>query len=224
MDFDSTFASINEFGGVDYAPHNKGVTPIFFVEAILDEGATEREGRTVYVDKERVRIHIVGDSTAATHPVDAGIIARFRDQYEAWKRKQTGSHINGMPLSKWPISTPGMVRELESLNILSVEDLAAVSDGNIQNLTNGRAMREKAIAWLKSSTDGAAVMKYAAEANRLREEVAELRKMISSLGGNANDSDKHPNPRAAWTAERRAKQAATIAARKPQAAEMGNEA
>lgn len=216
MDMSSTFASINEYGGVDYAPHNKGVTPIFFVEAVLDEAATEREGMTRYVDKERVRIHIVGDSTAATHPVDAGIIARFRDQYEAWKRKESGSHIVGMPLSKWPMSTPGMMRELEALNIFSVEDVASVSDGNIQNLTNGRAIREKAIAWLKSATDGAAVMKYAAEANRLREEVAELREVVRSLGvgGDTNKNKPHKqHKRTPWTEERRAKQAATIAAR-----------
>src|SRR6267154_5920257 len=103
MDFDSTFAAINEFGQVDFAPHNKGITPVFFIEPILDPAASEREGHTVYRDMERVRIYIAGDSlSAATHPVDAGIRARFRDQYEAWKRKKSGSHINGMPLSKWP--------------------------------------------------------------------------------------------------------------------------
>ena len=73
MEFDPpTFASINEWGNVDFAPHNKGVTPVFFVEAVQDHGASEKEGRTVYVDKERVRIYVVGDSsTVATHPVDA---------------------------------------------------------------------------------------------------------------------------------------------------------
>jgi hypothetical protein len=235
MDFDpSAFAAINAFGGVDFAPHNKGITPIFFVEAVLDEGASEREGRTVYVDKERVRIHIVGDSTAATHPVDAGIIARFRDQYDAWKRKESGAHIKGMPLSKWPMATPAMVRELESLHIYSVEDLAAVSDGNVQNLTNGRAWRDRAAAWLRSSEEGpAAAMKYAAQAQRLREEVAELKKMLAELVGGKHGADKvtgakerefldqkparrrttKAKKKSAWTPERRAKQAEILKAR-----------
>jgi hypothetical protein len=239
MDFDSTFASINEYGGVDYAPHNKGVTPVFFVEAVQDHAASEREGRTVYVDKERVRLYVVGDSaTVATHPVDAGIIARFRDQYEAWKRKQTGSHIVGMPLSKWPMATPGMVRECESLNIFSVEDLAAVSDGNIQNMTNGRSIREKAIAWLKSATDGAAIMKYAAESQRLREDLGLAMERIAILEGKKSAMRSEAIPRevarelvkkkpirrkwpqnkkdgrkAAWTPERRKAAAEAVKAR-----------
>ena len=183
MDFGSAFAEINAFGGVDYAPHNKGVKPIFFTEAVHDLAASEREGRAVYVDKERVRIHIVGEDTAATHPVDEAIKARFREHYDAWKRKESGAHITGMPLAKWPMATPAMIRELEMLHIYSVEDLAAVSDTNVHNLTNGRANREQAIAWLRSASDGpATAMKYAAEAQRLRDEVAELKKLILAAG------------------------------------------
>lgn len=222
MDFDSTFASINDFGGVDYAPHNKGITPVFFIEPVIDERASEQEGRQVYRDMERVRICIAGDSlSAATHPVDAGIIARFHDHYTAWKSKRAGSHIVGTPLSKWPMGTPGLIKECEFLNIYSVEDLGAVSDGNVENLSNGRAIREKARAWLKSATDGAAAMKYAAEASRLREEVAELKKMILSAGM----KDMADNERTAvmiereytekeWTPERRKKYEATVASRK----------
>src|ERR1700730_17658554 len=186
MEFDSSaFASINSFGGVDYAPHNKGVTPIFLIKPVQDHVASEREGRAVWIDKEVVLIHTAGDPTTASHPVDAGIKARFRDQYEAWKRNETGSHIKGTPIRKWPMATPGMVRELEALHIFSVDDLAIVSDGNIQNFTDGRAWRERANAWLKSATDGAAVMRYASEAERLREEVTELRAQIVRLGGDA---------------------------------------
>lgn len=211
MEFDSTFASINAFGGVDYAPHNKGVTPIFFVESVLDHGATEREGRQVYVDKERVRLYVAGDPLSApANPLDETMKARFRDQYDAWKRKESGVHIVGMPLKKWPMAMPSLIRELESLNIFSVEDLAAVSDFNTQNISDGKAWREKAAAWLASATDGAAVMRYAAEATRLREEVAELKKLIQSLGG---DSKKEPHKKSSWSTERRAKQAATIARR-----------
>lgn len=194
MDFDSTFASINDFGGVDYAPHNKGITPVFFIEPVIDERASEQEGRQVYRDMERVRICIAGDSlSAATHPVDAGIIARFHDHYTAWKSKRAGSHIVGTPLSKWPMGTPGLIKECEFLNIYSVEDLGAVSDGNVENLSNGRAIREKARAWLKSATDGAAAMKYAAEAARLREEVAELKALM------LNSGIEGPKPKRAYT-------------------------
>jgi hypothetical protein len=231
MEFDSTFAAINAFGRVDYAPHNKGVTPIFFVEAVQDHAASERQGRAIYIDKERVRIHIVGDSTAATHPVDEGIKRRFAEQYEAWKRKETGSHIKGTPLKKWPMSTPSMMRELESWNIFSVEDLGAVSDGNVQNITDGRALRDKATAWLKSAVDGAAVMKLASENHRLRDELEELRKAVQNAGISVEKSPKaareilHRPPlakakkpkknarKSAWTQERRKAASAAVKAR-----------
>lgn len=195
-DFASTFASINEYGGVDYAPHNKGVTPVFSIRSTQDFAASEREGRAIYRDVETVLLYVVGDSgTAASHPVDAGIIARFRDQYEAWKRKESGLHIKGMPLSKWPMATPAMIRELESVNVFSVEDLASVSDGNLQNFTNGRSIREMAIAWLKSAKDGAAVMKYAAENERLRDDLKEAMARIAALETHAgiNPSQRRRN-------------------------------
>jgi hypothetical protein len=148
--------------------------------------------------------------------------------------------INGMPLSKWPMATPVMIKELETLNIYSVEDLANVSDGNVSNFTDGRAIREKAIAWLAAAKDGAAAMRYAAEAQRLRDEMAELRKMIKGdgvdlppaggitntrgIGSAGRQVDLHqstsrvPKPRKAkrrksvWSPERRAKQAEILRA------------
>jgi hypothetical protein len=43
MDFENTFAAINEFGQVNYAPHNKGVTPVFFIEPVLDQPPANAE-------------------------------------------------------------------------------------------------------------------------------------------------------------------------------------
>jgi hypothetical protein len=237
MDNDA-FAQINAFGGVDYAPHNKGITPIFFVEPVQDFIASEREGHAVYTKKERVRLHIAGDPlSAATHPVDAGMINRFRDQYEKWKRNESGEHINGVPLSKWPMATPVMIKELEFLNIFSVEDLAAVSDANVANFSDGRAIREKAIAWLASAKDSAASMRYAAEAQRLRDEMVELRKLVTDSGKEVPvivkayrsaaaaervlNETKKPKRKSSWTPERRAAQSAAMKAR--QAARLGDD-
>jgi hypothetical protein len=77
---DPVFASVNENGGVDYTPHNKGVTPVFFIESVIDPSASEKAGRAIYQDMERVRIHVAGDSlSVAVHPVDDAIKARFEE-------------------------------------------------------------------------------------------------------------------------------------------------
>lgn len=224
MDDDSPFAIVGRFG-VDYAPHNRGITPVFRLVPVQDHVATEREGYPVHITKEEVTLFIAGDPlSAATHPVDEKIKARFSEQYEKWKRDKSGAHIVGMPLSKWPMATPGMIKELEFLNVLSVEDLASISDGNVTNITEGRSLREKAIAWLASAKDGAAAMRFAAENQRLRDEMAELRELVRAQSGNGGESSPVKKTRvsrkpakakrkSSWTPERRAAASAAMKAR-----------
>lgn len=180
---EASFVTFGPFGSIDYAPHNKGVTPIFFIESVIDPAASEKAGRAIYRDMERVRIQIAGDQfSAAVHPVDEGIIRRFEEAYEKWKRK---GHmvVNGTPLAKWPLATPSFIKELEFLNIFSVDDLASVADVHLDRIADGRQWRDRALAWLKSAADGAAAAQYAAENVRLREDMAELRAIVAGLTG-----------------------------------------
>jgi hypothetical protein len=181
MDYDG-FAAINPWGGVDYAQMNKGITPIFFLEPVVDGKESEKQGRTVYREMERVRIQIAGDMlSAAVVPVDDAVKSRFAEAYESWSKKRT-HRVSGMPLEKWPLASVVMVKELQAMNIYSVEDLAAVSDSNITNIPEGRAWRAKAATWLKAAADTAVATKYAAENERLRADLAELRAQIEAAG------------------------------------------
>lgn len=180
---DSPFMTFGPFGAVDYAPHNKGVTPVFFIESVIDPAASEKAGRAIYRDMERVRINIAGDQfSAAVHPVDTAIIDRFEEAYAKWKRKGHQA-VNGTPLVKWPLATPSFVKEMEFLNIFSVDDLASVADVHLDRIADGRQWRDRAAAWLKSAADGAVASRYAAENARLREDVAELHKRLDGLAG-----------------------------------------
>ena len=180
---DAAFAAVNAFGQVDYAPHNKGVTPIFFIESVIDPAASEKAGRAIYRDMERVRIQIAGDQfSAAVHPVDEQIIARFDEAYAKWKRKGH-MQVNGTPLSKWPPATPSFIKELEFLNIFSVDDLASVADVHLDRIQDGRQWRDRAIAWLRSAADSAVAMHYASENSRLRDDLAALSAKVSAMAG-----------------------------------------
>lgn len=181
----SAFATVNDHGGVDYTPHNKGVTPIFFIESVIDPAASEKAGRAIYRDMERVRIQVAGDQfSAAVHPVDDALIERFEEAYDKWKRK---GHmvVNGTPLSKWPLATPSFIKELEFMNIFSVDDLASVADVHLDRIADGRQWRDRAVAWLKSAADGAVAAQYAAENARMREDISRLSAQIESLKGQA---------------------------------------
>lgn len=181
------FATINENGGIDYAAMNKGVTPIFFTEAVADEKATEAAGAVRLRELEMVRIQVAGDMlNVATSPVTAEIKERFAVQYDAWKTKRQDRHIDGTPLKNWPLISALRIAEFEAMGIFSVENLSQVSDTNVSKLADGRVWREKAVAWLQSAKDNGAAAKLGAENERLRSDMEDMRKQLAELSALVN--------------------------------------
>lgn len=190
------FASVGDHGVVDYTAMNKGVTPIFFVEPIPDDKATEESGAVRMREQEMVRIVVAGDMlNVATSPVTAEVKERFATQYEVWKTKRIEQHIEGTPLKNWPMIPAIRVAEFNAAGVFSVENLADVSDGNINRLVDGRVWREKATAWLKSAKDNGAAAKYAADNERLRNDIAEMRKEIEELRADREEKRGPGRPR-----------------------------
>jgi hypothetical protein len=187
--FDDTengvFATIGKNGaGAKYAEMNKGITPLFFVEELPDDAATEKAGTLKVREQECVRLIIAGDMlSAAVHPVTREIKERFADAYDRWKRTRSNDHIEGTPLSAWPLASRGFIMELNAINIRSVEDLSGVADTNIQRITDGRVWRAKALAWLKTNKEAGASAKYAADFERVTVENADLKDQIAKLAG-----------------------------------------
>lgn len=180
-----TFASIGEYGfgaGVDWAEMNKGITPIFMKIPEQNLAKTEAEGRVVYDDIEVVHLHIAGDSNSVhSAPVDETIKQRFATQYAHWKQTEEARMVTGTPLKMWPMATPGFVKEMEAIDVYSVDDLANIADVHIGKFPDGRVWRDRAVAWLKAADGAAAETKFAAENERLRARLDTLEKNFSSL-------------------------------------------
>lgn len=193
--------TVGDFGHVDFAAMNKGATPIFFTEPVINEKASEEQGRVVCDDLERVRIQIAGDTLSApVHPVDDYYKARFSLEYQRWKLTREARHVSGTPLEMWPQVTPARIKEFESVNVFSVDDLAVVSDGNIVRLQDGRMWRDKAIAWLRVASETASETKFAAENERLVQRIEALengRRPESSSKSNRSEKMK-----ASWVARK----------------------
>lgn len=186
----SPFAEVGE-NGIDYSQVNKGVTPIFFIEPVPDERATELAGAVRMLEQEMVRIHVAGDMlNVHTSPVLPEHKERFAVQYDAWKNKRIARHIDGTPLKNWPMIPAIRIAEFEAMGIFSVENLRDVSDVNIVKLQDGRVWREKAKAWLESAKDNSVSVKYAAENERLRNDMDEMRKQIAELSARVDDEPK----------------------------------
>lgn len=176
------FANVGDNGMVGFTAMNKGVTPIFFVEPIPDDKATEESGAVRMREQEMVRIVVAGDMlNVATSPVTEELKARFATQYEAWKQKRVELHIEGTPLKNWPMIPAIRIAEFNAAGVFSVENLSDVADTNLGRLVDGRVWREKAKAWLASAKDNGAAAKYAAENERLRNDMNEMQKKIDEL-------------------------------------------
>jgi hypothetical protein len=174
------FADVTS-SGVDYSLQNKGVTPVFFIEPVLDEKATEAAGAVRYFEQEMIRIHVAGDMlNVHCSPVLAEHKERFAEHYAKWKSKGS-RHIDGTPLKNWPMIPAIRIAEFEAMGIFSVENLSDVSDNNILKLVDGRVWREKAIAWLANAKGSGATVKLAAENERMKTDMEELRKQIAEL-------------------------------------------
>jgi malonyl CoA-acyl carrier protein transacylase len=69
----------------------------------------------------------------------------------------------------WPLVTPAQVQTFEAMNIRSVEDVEALTDGDIEHCPPGtRTLRDKAAAWRESAED----------IGKVAEEVAALRQQL----------------------------------------------
>ena len=172
----------------------KTIRPRFFKEAVLNEAKTKLEGRPVFDDMEMVEISYPGDrNQRLVRLVDEAIsnggptyAELYPDYYAAFKRGEARS-VSGTPLEHWPILTTSRVAELKACNILSVDELAAVSDGNLVKLGPGaRDLREQARAYLDSAKGGAGVAAMA-------QEIANLKKMVEALTSNG-DRATTPDP------------------------------
>lgn len=186
-------------GSPQYVANNDGVFPEFELEAILDEAATEEKGTPVFRDLEIVRIRIAGDVlSVATSIVDSGVKKRFPREYARWKEGITSRQIEGTPITEWPPLSRAQARMFEGGNIFTVEALAVVSDANIERIPDGRTWRQKAIAWLAAAKDGAAASRYAAENERLRDQIAALQKQFDEFAEQATRPDGDAAQREHW--------------------------
>ena len=172
--------------GLDGREHlaemNKGVTPVFFHEAVKNPAKTASEGRPIFDQVECVKLFVAGDQfNQITSPVDDRIKERFPVQYAAWRDKKEAMHLAGTPIRQWPLLQPHQIAEFEALKIFTVESLAQVPDVSLMKSQGLREWRDKAKAWLEVNKDSAAAVKYAEENARLHSDLDALRKQVAEL-------------------------------------------
>lgn len=168
------------------APARPGVFPRFYLDKVQ---TLDPSGRTIWVDRERVEILIAGDvKSRAVHNVTDAIRAQYPQHYAAFKAGLELSH-QGTPLEVWGRLSPAIVENLRRLNVHTVEALAEIPDSALIEVgMGGRALRDRAIAFVAVADDAAKVDFYAIQMADLRDDnkrkdqtIAELKERLSML-------------------------------------------
>lgn len=161
---------------------NDTARPRFYMQAVENKFRSEEEGRPIFDEREMVEIRLPGDRLSCY----VGYVTdeernRWPEAYAAFKRgEQRAAH--GTPLEHWPVLSTGKVAELKAMGILSVEELAAVQDNTIIRMGMGaRELREQANAFINAARDGAGVAQYAAENERMKEQLALVQQQLAEL-------------------------------------------
>jgi FtsZ-binding cell division protein ZapB len=124
----------------------------------------------------------------------------WRDQnlkkLEAWRNGQE-IPLNGAAILGWPVISPAQQRTLIGLNVLTVEDLAAINDDKARQIGMGSLdLKNKAKAWLAQRSDkGPLTIEIAAlksENNTLKASLQSLQAQVDKLVAQAQQPSPAP--------------------------------
>ena len=140
------------------------VMPVFYREKQLNRKKSEAAQRAVYDEYDAAKFFVPGDNTYEHRErVTDEIKRRFPRQWLAYE--QGKEQVNGMPLESWYkiVSQPGLIEEMKSLKIRSVEDLAAITDNVVTSTMWGLEWRKLAQAEVESRKSKEAIVEANAE-------------------------------------------------------------
>ena len=166
------------------ARDDKGVVAVFRNDIVKNPGKSIEQGRPIFDDIEVVELRFPGSKNISVFPamefshwdddeINGGqrpytYAERFARQYQQFKahHQQTKS---GTPLDYLPFLTEAKRAELRALNIYTAEALTIIDGPELKNLgPGGRELKNQAIAFLESSSDGARLTKMEAELETMR--------------------------------------------------------
>jgi hypothetical protein len=143
----------SSYGGDPFGGDDSKQFCEFVSHPVIDEAASKEAGKPVYARCDYVRIKHLGEKDEIFRPAHDGDKRRFKRQWEAFQFDEAATPI-GTPLSVLFPRNPEIVKNLQLEKIETVEQLAGLTDTQIQNIgIGGRQFTDRAKAFLASSTD-----------------------------------------------------------------------
>jgi hypothetical protein len=154
----------------------------FSIRALPDDAQTATAGRPIYRDAEFIKIIIPGSRDTIEREVQEHDKRRFPKQWLAFKAGGDQVSASGTPLSAWPLVTRSQVEEFVHFGVKTVEQLAGMSDTNLQGFMGGQGLRQRARDFMEAAAGAAPLVAVRAELEKRDAEVASLRAMIEEQG------------------------------------------
>lgn len=163
-------------------PNTPPVSVSFGPWPVKDRAKSADAGHDVFVDVVHVRIAIPGErSSLFFQPATDAHKKRFPKAWASYEQRSKTGAREGLPIEQWAPISRGMALTLRSMNIDTVEMLAAVHDGHIGAVPNGAEMRAKAQAFLAQAADSASTLKLAAEKKALEDRLAAMEAQMRDM-------------------------------------------
>jgi hypothetical protein len=171
-------------------PNNSRYAPMLGDESLLvkfetrqkqDKAESQAAGRPIFKDVVYIDIRSPGNRAGGvSRPVRDWDKTRFPKHWEAFQARHEMPQ-EGTPLEEWPPIPRSLVEEFKHYHIQTVEQLADVSDGNLQNFMGGQTWKAKAQAFLAAAGDQKQAQKIEKELASRDEKIAELSAKLDSL-------------------------------------------
>lgn len=109
------------------------------------------------------------------------IWAVLEPYYNAWKAGQDAP-LDGTALGAWPGVTPDQVDRLKMLRIRTVEDVAAMTDNDVDSFgMGGLSIRQQARAFMEMKKDRTAIAaEVSSQIGAFRDEIADLKAQLAA--------------------------------------------
>ena len=128
----------------------------FFLHPKQNQIKTKEAGRPIFEDIPYIQIMQPGNKDSVkVAPATERDKQRFPEHYRKFVAREDQEALEGTPLREWAGVTASQCKEFEFLNILTVEQLAAVSDSNGQGIMGLGFLKEKAAKFLENAKLGA---------------------------------------------------------------------
>lgn len=140
------------------------------------------ENRPVYYEVTHIRKMVPGDNKLVVdRPVRESDKEEFPVEWARWE-KYKENRIPGIPIENWHSINETQKAEFKALNIFTIEQFANLPDSAADKIMGFNELRQKARVFVEAGKDaellGRVKAEAAAEADKLRAELAELRALI----------------------------------------------